>query len=430
MEQNKTEIKNKYKSLIEKLETTNTSVDEIRKLGFAEFEKIDFPTRKTEEWKYTKVDDILAQDYELAETSSKFTQEEINNFTFTSFDTDLLVFIDGIYNKEFSKISQNSNEIKIGNLADNLKTDLVEKSLNKLSEIDNAFNAMNTAAFTDGLFIDIADNQIVEKPVQVLFVSGKSDKTLSMPRNLISVGKNSQISLIVNYAGVENANYFTNAVTEISIGENSTFDYYKIQNESKSAYHVDKIQIAQEKYSKLNSFSLSFGGAIVRNDLNTEMKDENIESNFYGLYIASDKQHVDNHILADHAKPNCYSNELYKGVLTDNSRGVFNGKIMVRPDAQKTNAYQTNKTILLSDSARMDTKPQLEIYADDVKCSHGATVGNVDDMSLFYLQTRGISKSKAEMILVKAFVFDVVEQIKIGELQNKINQLIEQNIKF
>ncbi|MFA8341334.1 MAG: Fe-S cluster assembly protein SufD [Rhodothermaceae bacterium] len=430
MELNKTEIKNKYKSLIEKLEATNTSVDEIRKLGAAEFEKIDFPTRKTEEWKYTKVDDIIVQDYQIAETSSKFTKEEIDNFTFTSFETDLLVFVDGIYSKEFSRVSQNSDKVKIGNLADNLKTELVEKSLNKLSEVDNAFNAMNTAAVNDGLFVEVADNQIVEKPVQVLFVSGKSDKTLSMPRNLISVGKNSQISLVVNYAGVEDSNYFTNSVTEISIGENSTLDYCKIQNESKAAYHVDKIQVAQEKYSKLNSFSLSFGGSIVRNDLNTEMKDENIESNFYGLYLASDKQHIDNHTLADHAKPNCYSNEVYKGVLSGNSRGVFNGKIMVRPDAQQTNAYQTNKTILLSDSARMDTKPQLEIYADDVKCSHGATVGNVDDMSLFYLQARGISKETAEMMLVKAFVFDVVEQIKIEALQKEINQLIEQNIKF
>lgn len=430
MELNKTEIKNKYKSLIEKLEATNTSVDEIRKLGAAEFEKIDFPTRKTEEWKYTKVDDIIVQDYQIAETSSKFTKEEIDNFTFTSFETDLLVFVDGIYSKEFSKVSQNSDKVKIGNLADNLKTELIEKSLNKLSEVDNAFNAMNTAAVNDGLFVEVADNQIVEKPVQVLFVSGKSDKTLSMPRNLISVGKNSQISLIVNYAGVEDSNYFTNSVTEILIGENSTLDYCKIQNESKAAYHVDKIQVAQERYSKLNSFSLSFGGSIVRNDLNTEMKNENIESNFYGLYLASDKQHIDNHTLADHAKPNCYSNEVYKGVLSGNSRGVFNGKIMVRPDAQQTNAYQTNKTILLSDSARMDTKPQLEIYADDVKCSHGATVGNVDDMSLFYLQARGISKEKAEMMLVKAFVFDVVEQIKIEALQKEINQLIEQNIKF
>lgn len=429
MELNKIELKDKYVSLIDKAET-NTPVDEIKKSGLEEFQKIDFPDRKNEEWKYTKVDSIINKDYTIAKTSSEFTQEEIDEFTFTSFDTDLLVFIDGIFSEKFSRVSQSSEKRVIGNLAANLQSALVKKSLNKLSKVDNAFNAMNTAAINDGLFIDIADNQAVEKPVQVLFVSGKSENTLSIPRNLISLGKNSQITLILNYSGIKDSSYFVNNVSEISIGENSTLDYLKIQNESRSAYHIDKIQVTQEKYSKLNSFSLSFGGSISRNDLNTEMKDENIESNFYGLYVTSDKQHIDNHTLADHAKPNCYSNEVYKGVLSDSSRGVFNGKILVREDAQQTNAYQTNKTILLSDNARMDTKPQLEIYADDVKCSHGATVGNVDDMALLYLQTRGIPKEKAEMILVKAFVSDVVEEIKIEELQKEVNRLIEQNIKF
>ena len=429
MEQKKIEIKNKYKSLIENF-SVNNSVAEVRKTGVEKFNELEFPTIKTEEWKYTKVDSIISQNYKLAESETEFTDDEIKSFVFDSFETDLLVFVDGIYNEKFSTVSQNSEKIKIGNLASNYDSDLVKKSLNKLSAVDNAFNAFNTAVANDGLFIEVADNQVVEKPVQVLFVSGKSANTLSVPRNLISVGKNSQVSIVVNYNGVEDSNYFVNAVTEISIDKNGILDYYKIQNESKSAYHVDKIQVAQERDSVLNSFSLSFGGSIVRNDLNTVMNDENIESNFLGLYIASDKQHVDNHTLADHAKPNCLSNEIYKGVLTDNARGVFNGKIMVRPDAQQTNAYQTNKTILLSDSARMDTKPQLEIYADDVKCSHGATVGSVDDQSLFYLQARGIKKETAEMILVKAFVFDVVEKIKIEALQKEVNKLIEKNIKF
>jgi len=245
---------------------------------------------------------------------------------------------------------------------------------------------------------------------------------------LIMAGKNSQVSIIANYRGSGSQKYFNNAVTEIFIGENSIVDLYKIQNEKDDSYHIEKVQALQKKNSVFNHYNLNFGGAIVRNDINSLLDDENTETHFYGLYLAHGNQHVDNHTFADHAKPNCMSNELYKGILDDNARGVFNGKIMVRKDAQKTNAYQSNKTILLSRTAKIDTKPQLEIFADDVKCSHGTTVGQLDEESEFYIKSRGVPQELAKSMLIRAFANDVIEKIKIEPLKEQLNHMIFEHL--
>ncbi|MDP3582705.1 MAG: Fe-S cluster assembly protein SufD, partial [Ignavibacteria bacterium] len=247
-------------------------------------------------------------------------------------------------------------------------------------------------------------------------------------RNLIVAGKGSQVSVIANYSGASEKTYLNNIVTEIFVEENAIVNLYKVQNESDEAYHIEKVQAKQSKNSVLNHYNITFGGAIVRNDINSVLDGENIETHYYGLYMVNGNQHVDNHTFVDHAKPNCMSNELYKGILDDNARGVFNGKIIVRQDAQKTNAYQQNKTILLSKTATIDTKPQLEIFADDVKCSHGATVGHLDDVSEFYIRSRGVPQELAKSMLIRAFANDVIETIKIEPLKEQINHMIFEHL--
>jgi Fe-S cluster assembly protein SufD len=274
----------------------------------------------------------------------------------------------------------------------------------------------------------VRDGKVVDKPVQVLYLNGGSDAVLSTPRNIIVAGKNSQLSIISNYYGFMPGVYFTNVVSDLYAGEHAVVDYYKIQNENDEAFHIEKFQGRQEKGSVLNHFNFTFGGAIVRNDINTVLEGENIETHYYGFYLANGKRHVDNHTFVDHAKPHCVSNELYKGILDDNARGVFNGKIIVRRNAQKTNAYQQNKTILLSKGATIDTKPQLEIFADDVKCTHGATVGHLDDTANFYIRTRGIPDELAKSMLIRAFANDIVEMVKIDPMREKLNHMVFENL--
>jgi len=258
--------------------------------------------------------------------------------------------------------------------------------------------------------------------------TSKTENILSVPRNLIVAGKNSQVSVIANYQGYGEKVYLNNIVTEVYADEYSIVDLYKIQNEDANSFHIEKVQGYQKKNSIFNHYNISFGGKIVRNDINSVLDDENVETHYYGLYLGSGKQHIDNHTFMDHAKPNCMSNELYKGILDDESRGVFNGKIIVRQDAQKTNAYQQNKTVLLSKKAIIDTKPQLEIFADDVKCSHGATIGHLDEESEFYIRSRGVPQELAKSMLIRAFANDVIETIKIDELKEQMNHLIFEHL--
>ncbi|OGV87639.1 MAG: Fe-S cluster assembly protein SufD, partial [Melioribacter sp. RIFOXYB12_FULL_38_5] len=355
---------------------------QLRKDALKQFRETNFPTLRNEEWKYTDISSIVKLNFTPAinSTPERFTKEQINKFLFKDFDCHLLVFVNGIYSEELSLINNLQNGVVVGSLKKLAKENpsVIDSYIGKLSKIDNAFNALNTAYAVDGLVIVVPDGKILEKPIQVLYLNSSSDETmLASPRNLIVVGKNSQASVIANYRGISEKAYLNNSVTEIFIDEDAIINLYKIQNESDEAYHIEKVQATQKKNSVLNHYNITFGGAIVRNDINSVLDGENIETHYYGLYMINGKQHVDNHTFVDHAKPNCMSNELYKGILDDNARGVFNGKIIVRQDAQKTNAYQQNKTILLSKTATIDTKPQLEIFADDVKCSHGATVGHL-----------------------------------------------------
>jgi Fe-S cluster assembly protein SufD len=406
---------------------------DIRKQAVQQLEELAFPTNKNEEWKYTDVAPILKQDFIPAVNSElpNISKKEIQKYLFKDFDFHLLVFVNGIFQKELSEISELPRDVIVSNLSSVVKEnpELLKQYFAKHNKYENTFTALNTAFSSDGLVVIVPNGSIVEKPVQALFINSSSvELVLSQPRNMIVAGKNSQVSIITNYVGFEEKSYFSNVVTEISIDENGIVDLYKVQSESDKSFHIEKVQTHQKKNSIFNHYNIAFGGSIVRNDINSVLDDENIETHYYGLYLGNKNQHIDNHTFVDHAKPNCMSNELYKGILDDNSHGVFNGKIIVRKDAQKTNAYQQNKTILLSNTANIDTKPQLEIFADDVKCSHGATVGHLDEVSEFYIRSRGVPRELAKSMLIRAFANDVIEKVKIDPLKEQLNHMIFEHL--
>lgn len=419
-----------FKLFEEKLNGQSKSfLHDIRKYALKQLAELDFPTNKNEEWKYTNISPILKHNFIPAINTvlPKFSNSTIKEFLFRDFDYHLIVFVNGIYSENLSEVGELPVGVVLGSLNKLVKENpkLINGYINKLSKIDNAFNALNTAFASDGLVLIVPDGKIVEKPIQILYLNS-SDKelVLAMPRNLIVAGKNSQVSVITNYRGFGEKIYFSNIITEVFVDEYAIVDLCKVQNENLESFHIEKVQAYQKKNSVFTHYNIGFGGAIVRNDINSVLDDENIETHYYGLYMANEKQHMDNHTFIDHAKPNCMSNEVYKGILDDYSRGVFNGKIIVRQDAQKTNAYQQNKTILLSKTATIDTKPQLEIFADDVKCSHGATVGHLDETSEFYIRSRGVPQELAKSMLIRAFANDVVETIKINPLKEQINHMI------
>jgi len=411
----------------------NSFFQSFRKDALNQLSITDFPTLKTEEWKYTNLNKILSTEFPHASSVEKFelTKKDIDKFKEKDFDHHLLVFVNGIFSEELSEVHDLPKNIFVGSLNEGteLENEIVKNHLGKLIKDKTAFDHLNDSYIIDGSFIVIPDGVILEKPIQILNLSGHPNElTFNTPRNLILVGKNSQVSIINKYVGIEGSKYFTNSVSEIFVDENAIVDIYKIELENDNSYHIERTEVYQRVNSVFSHYNFTFGGSIVRNDINSKLDDENIECNFDGLYIGKNDQHFDNHTFIDHAKPNCNSNELYKGILDDSSHGVFSGKILVDKDAQKTNAYQSNKTILLSEDASIDTKPQLEIYADDVKCSHGATVGHLDETALFYILSRGIPEEKAKSMLITAFAEDVVSKVKIKELKDKLNHLIFEHL--
>ena len=284
---------------------------------------------------------------------------------------------------------------------------------------------MNTAFISDGAFVYIPKDSIVDAPIHLLFIATASGKPeVSHPRNLIVAGANTQVKIVESYVGLDKAVYFTNAVTEIVAGENSVIDHYKLQRESVQAFHVATLQIQQARSTTFSTCSISMGGALVRNDVNAVLDGEGCESVLNGLYLVTGQQHVDNHTQIDHAKPHCSSREFYKGILDEKARGVFNGRIIVRPGAQKTDSKQTNKNLLLSEGALVNTNPQLEIYADDVKCTHGATIGQLSADVLFYLRSRGINLETARNLLTYAFASDITSRIKIESIRTELENIL------
>lgn len=408
----------------------NSAFHKIRKQAAEKLAELDFPTPRMEEWRFTNPAPILKQNFFPAANGGQPVQVPVEvSGIVNELNASLVVFVNGKYSKQLS--GSREKGFKVGGLVEAIKDepDVIENHFGRYSQIDNGFNALNTAFASDGAYIYVPKNYVSENPVYLLFIAGGNDElVLSLPRNLIICGESSQVNIIEDYRSASGAVHFTNSVSEIVMGENAVVNYTKIQNENLNSFHISKTQIHQSRNSSFSSHYISQGGAITRNDLNTALNGEGSDCTYYGIYVTQGTQHVDNHTLMDHAKPHCLSNELYKGILSGKSRGVFNGKVLVRKDAQKTNAYQSNKNIILSNEALVNTKPQLEIFADDVRCSHGATVGQLNEEEIFYLRSRGIDDKNARQILIHAFAGDVLETIKPEGLREYINGMISRRL--
>jgi Fe-S cluster assembly protein SufD len=407
-------------------------IHQLRGEAMQNFDNLGFPTIRNEEWKYSNVSNLVKQTFDF-HTKTEFNQADLDKIPLPHLIGNVLYFINGVYNAELSQIATPENKLKVIPFSEALahQPELIEGYFGKYANYEtDAFTALNTALANDGVVVQVADNKIVEEPIILRFISDvRTSNVGSQPRNLIIVGKNSQVKIAEAYRTVGDNAAFVNTVTEIIVDESAMVDYYKVQSESNKSYHIGTTQVYQKGRSYFYSATVTLNGGFVRNNLNVVLDGEHIESHLFGLYAPNGNQHVDNHTVVDHRKPNCESHELYKGILMDKSTGVFNGKIFVREDAQKTNAYQNCRNVVTSDEATMNTKPQLEIWADDVKCSHGTTTGQLNDEVIFYMQSRGIPKKEAIRLQLLAFAQDVVTQIKIDSIREYIEELILEKLE-
>ncbi|MGG6230012.1 Fe-S cluster assembly protein SufD [Tenacibaculum sp. SDUM215027] len=405
----------------------NSDLHEIRTKALQNFEKLGFPTKKLEAWKYTSLNSVLKEDYSIfpdRDASVEFA--DVKKYFIHEIDSYKIVFVDGKYSSFLSTTTHDGKDVCLLSAAFSKEKykPIVEKYFNKIAKQDN-LTSLNTAFATEGAFIHIPKNVEVEKPIQIInFTTGKEHATMLQPRNLIIVEQNAHVQIIERHQNLNDNAVLTNSVTEIYTDTHATVDYYKIQNDNNNASLVDNTYIEQQKESTCSVHTFSFGGNITRNNLNFYQKGEHINSILKGITIIEGKQHVDHHTLVNHIEPNCESHQDYKGIYGDRSTGVFNGKVIVEKEAQKTNAYQQNNNVLISDKATINAKPQLEIFADDVKCSHGCTIGQLDDQALFYMQQRGIPKKEAKALLMYAFANTVLESVKIPEVKKRITKLI------
>ncbi|TAG86193.1 MAG: Fe-S cluster assembly protein SufD [Bacteroidetes bacterium] len=387
------------------------------------------PTIKDEEWKYTNLNKIFKQDFVLDTENKEISTDIFKNIPLMDLDVYCLVVLNGVFKPNLSNLPAG---IEISTIAEASKKNpnIIEKYFSKVSTLENElFVALNTAFASQGLFIYAEKNKTIDKPILIQHISdSQQNNVISLPRHLFVFEQGSQISVIENYATLGDNYSFVNGVTEIFVMPNAHISHTKIQNETEKAFQILTTQVKQEKDSVYDNVTISFKGGLIRNNLNIRLTGQNIESNMFGLYMLDGKTHVDNHTIADHIAPNSVSNELYKGILGEQSTGVFNGKIFVRQDAQKTNAYQQNRNILLTDTAHINTKPQLEIWADDVKCSHGATIGKLDLNALFYLRARGISEKHAKALLVQAFGAEIIEKVTFEPLKEYLRGLLMQKL--
>jgi Fe-S cluster assembly protein SufD len=395
------------------------------------FQKLGLPGSKTEEYRFTPITRALEKSFNFDQPNPiESGIKSIDRFLIPCLEANLIVFINGIYSPDFSKVISPESEIKISDLRKAVNQEeapiYFEKYLN--ASLD-PFNALNSALWQDGVFIQVPAKAKVNKPVLVLHLNdAQHEQSLAHTRLLVVLEEESELTLIERSASTGDNVIFHTFAEEIVMKEKSSLDYIKIQNDEGKLHQVAGTQIHQSNHSKLNTFTLTMSGALIRNNFNIAIDGENCESHFYGLYLLNGNTLADNHTVVDHMQPNSFSNELYKGVMDGNSKGVFNGKIFVRPHAQKTNAFQSNRNILLTDTATINTKPQLEIWADDVKCSHGCTSGQLDEEALFYLRSRGISLKEAKAMLLYAFAIETLQPIKNEVLKTYLDSLISKRL--
>jgi Fe-S cluster assembly protein SufD len=424
-------IKEQFDQLQEKY--PDDSLRAIRKKGIDAFNRFGIPIRH-EEWKYTRISPLFNKEYKL-QAATIVSEKELNDVRLPGHEEATeLVFVNGIYTGSLSTIR--SKEIIVLPLDEAAKSaehrEIITKHLGHSSKyLKDGINALNTAFIKDGVFIHVKKGQIIEQPVYIYNITdSRSGNVLSQPRSFVHVAENAQVQIVETYATLGLDESFTNQVLEIIVEKDARMEYYKIQNDSAHTNQVSTTHIRQVAKSYTHTVTISLNGGIVRNNLNLVLDAEYCEGHLYGLYLQKGQTHVDNHTVVDNVKPNCFSNELYKGIMDGHSTGVFNGKIFVQPQAQKTNAYQSNKNILLSDDASVNTKPQLEIFADDVKCSHGCTVGRLNEEGLFYLQSRGIPAKIAKSLLLHAFAIDVLEHIRPEPIRDYVDKLISKRLEY
>lgn len=394
------------------------------------FSDLKFPGIKNESWKYTRTAPIEKHHYAVTTQSCiQLMRDDIEtNLISDCYD---IVFVNGLYTPQLSTKTHPST-FSIQNIAsvlsespDQLATVLTQKTVLQ----NNVFNALNAAFMIDGAYIQIEDNAIIDKPIQIVYIATQqSNPVFCQPRNIILAGKNSQATIIENYASMGESNHFTNAVSEIKLAENAQLEHCKIQLECQKSYHIAQIHSHQKRGSHFKSHSFALGGLITRNEITTLMTEPGCECTLNGLYIGKGRQHIDHQTDIQHLQPHCTSNERYKGILDDRSRAVFSGKVQVHPDAQKTISMQSNANILLSKHAEIDTKPMLEIYADDVKCAHGATVGQLNEDEIFFLQARGIDLTNARTLLTYAFAAEMVGQISNHNIADYLTSKLQDHL--
>jgi Fe-S cluster assembly protein SufD len=409
----------------------------LRQDAFALFCATGFPTTHDEDWRFTNVSAIAQTAFELPQDGSvNLTAHDVAPYRLPGASCQL-VFVNGHFAPKLSELGSLPDGVIVASLADKLASDArrLQPHLGRYLNLQrDAFCALNTAYLQDGAYISIRRGTVVEEPVYLLFISTVSSRpTMTHPRNLIVAEEDSQATIVEDYVSLPsgktaNGAIFSNAVTELLAGDNSVISHYMIEREHARAFNISTLRLQQGRSSAVTSHSILLGGGLVRNNVHPVLNGEGADCLINGLFIGNGHQHVDNYMLVEHASPHCNSRQFYNGILDGQSRGVFHGRIIVHKDAQKTDAKQTNRNLLLSDSAQIDTKPQLEIYADDVKCTHGATIGQIEEDALFYLRSRGMDEASARRLLLFAFANECLDRMKPGALRTRIESLILQSL--
>ncbi len=427
-----------FKERFDQLQSENGSngLGALRQIAFNTFSKMGIPTVKHEEWRYTRIGSLFNKEYQFPvnQITTSLSPEDLDAVRLPGHEqANELFFINGLFSFPLSVVRSEALVVMpLEEAAKNEYKDIVSKNFGHSSNyLKDGINALNTAFVHGAVFIHVKKGQVPEHPIYIYNITdARSGNILSQPRSLVHIGENAQVQLVETYKTIGLEESFTNQVMEIIVEKDATLEYYKIQNDASHTNQVSTTHIRQIGKSYTHTVTISLNGGIVRNNLNVVLDAEHCEAHLYGLYFQRGQSHIDNHTVVDNVKPNCFSNELYKGIIDDSATGVFNGKIFVQPQAQKTNAYQSNKNILLSNMASVNSKPQLEIFADDVKCSHGCTVGRLNEEGLFYLQSRGISEKIARSLLLHAFAVDILEHIKPEPVRKYVDRLISERLEF
>jgi Fe-S cluster assembly protein SufD len=406
----------------------HSELHDVRTLAIKNFENKGFPTKKEESWKYTSLNAILKNDFSVfPKTESTIQYSDVKKYFLHEIDTYKVVFVDGVFSSHLSSTTHDGIDVCLMSSALNKPKYkmVIDNYFNKVASKEESLTSLNTAFANEGAYINIPKSKVADKPIEIMYFStGSETALLVQPRNLVIVGENSHVQIIERHQSLNENPVLTNSVTEIFAQKRAIVDYYKIQNDNLEANLIDNTYVSQKQESHVSVHTFSFGGNLTRNNLNFYHFGERLTSTLNGITIIGGNQHVDHYTLVNHATPNCESFQDYKGIFTDRSTGVFNGKVYVEREAQKTNAFQKSNNILLSDKATINAKPQLEIFADDVKCSHGCTIGQLDETAMFYMQQRGIPKKEAKALLMYAFSNAVIENIKIPELKQRITTII------